>query len=84
MYGNPVCAAEVYYFLARYTVGVKPFRDYLNGAEDGIAKNADWASAICAIPAERIRKLAREMASNRTVISVSWSLTRQHHGEQVF
>ena len=71
-------------FLDRYTVGMDAFRRYLDGDEDGIEKDADWAAAICALPAERIRQLARRMAADRTMISVSWSLTRQHHGEQVF
>ena len=71
-------------FLDRYTVGMDRFRDYLDGVDDGIEKNADWAGPICAVAAERIRELARRMAGNRTMISVSWSLTRQHHGEQAF
>ena len=60
------------------------FRDYLDGAEDGVAKTADWAAAICAVPAESIRALAQRMAAGRCMISVSWSLTRQHHGEQPY
>ena len=71
-------------FLDSHTAGFSQFRDYLNGTEDGIARDADWASPICAVPADTIRKLARRMAANRTMISVSWSLTRQHHGEQAF
>ena len=71
-------------FLDRYTVGMGAFRKYLAGADDGIAKDADWAAAICAVPAASIRALARRMAAQRTMISVSWSLTRQHHGEQAF
>ena len=71
-------------FLDSHTAGFSQFRDYLNGTEDGIARDADWASPICAVPADTIRKLARRMAANRTMISVSWSLTRQHHGEQPF
>ena len=71
-------------FLERYTVGMDEFQKYLHGVEDGIAKDADWAAMICAVPAERIRELARRMAATRTMISVSWSLTRQHHGEHAF
>ncbi len=54
------------------------------GQTDGVVKNADWAADISEIPAETIRQLARRMASERTMISVSWSLTRQDHGEQPF
>jgi biotin/methionine sulfoxide reductase len=71
-------------FLEQYTVGMDEFQNYLNGIGDGIAKDADWASAICAVPADRIRELAQRMAANRTMISISWSLTRQHHGEHAF
>ncbi len=71
-------------FLDRHTVGMDRFRDYLDGAEDGVAKTADWAAAICAVPAESIRALAQRMAAGRCMISVSWSLTRQHHGEQPY
>ena len=71
-------------FIEQYTVGMDEFQSYLNGIDDGVEKNADWASSICAIPAEKIRELARRMAANRTMISVSWSLTRQHHGEHTY
>ena len=71
-------------FLDRYTTGFDRFTTYLNGEEDGIAKNAAWAADICALPADTIRDLARRMAGSRTMISVAWSLTRQDHGEQPF
>jgi biotin/methionine sulfoxide reductase len=71
-------------FLERYTIGMDEFRNYLDGVDDGIAKDADWASAICAVPADRIRDLARRMAASRAMLSISWSLTRQHHGEHAF
>lgn len=71
-------------FLGRYTVGFDPFAAYLRGDTDGTPKTAEWAARICAVPAEEIRDLARRMASKRTMISVSWSLTRQDHGEQPF
>ncbi len=71
-------------FLEQYTVGMDEFQKYLGGVSDSIEKNADWASEICGIPADRIRQLARRMAANQTMISISWSLTRQHHGEHAF
>ena len=46
-------------------------------------KSAKWAD-ICEIETEIIKNLAKEMSSKRTMISVSWSLTRQDHGEQPF
>lgn len=71
-------------FLEQYTSGFDEFRKYLDGDDDGIARDADWASVICAISADRIRELGRRMANSRTMISISWSLTRQHHGEHAF
>lgn len=71
-------------FLDRYTTGFDQFLAYLAGQVDGVAKTADWAAEIAEIPADSIRALARRMASERTMISVSWSLTRQDHGEQPF
>ena len=71
-------------FLNRYTNGFDQFLPYLMGQKDGVVKTADWAADISEIPAETIRQLARRMAAERTMISVSWSLTRQDHGEQPF
>ena len=71
-------------FIELYTTGYERFIPYLLGESDGIAKSAEWASEISEVPAETIRTLARQMASQRTMISVSWSLTRQDHGEQPF
>ncbi|MFK7880891.1 molybdopterin guanine dinucleotide-containing S/N-oxide reductase [Roseobacter sp.] len=71
-------------FLKKYTVGFDVFAAYLRGDTDGIPKSADWAGEICALSADTIRTLARRMAQNRTMISVSWSLTRQDHGEQPY
>ena len=71
-------------FLENYTEGFDIFLSYLLGTDDGVEKNAEWAANICDIPASQIKDLARRMVSNRTMISVSWSLTRQDHGEQPF
>ncbi|MGH1420105.1 MAG: molybdopterin guanine dinucleotide-containing S/N-oxide reductase [Hyphomicrobiaceae bacterium] len=71
-------------FLDHYTIGFEKFSAYLIGETDGIEKDANWAAQISEISADAIRNLARRMASSRTMISVSWSLTRQDHGEQTF
>ncbi len=71
-------------FIARYCVGYDRFAAYVTGASDNIVKDADWAALITGVYADRIRALAREMAGKRTMISLSWSLSRQHHGEQPF
>jgi biotin/methionine sulfoxide reductase len=71
-------------FLDRYTVGFDKFSRYLNGDDDSTIKDAQWAAELCGLAAQEIKDLARRMASQRTMISVSWSLTRQDHGEQPF
>ncbi len=71
-------------FLKKYTEGFDIFLVYLLGESDGVPKTAKWAAEICDIPESEIISLARQMAANRTMISVSWSLTRQDHGEQAF
>ena len=71
-------------FIEKYTEGFDTFLPYLQGDIDGIVKDANWASSISEIPSEKIISLAKEMSSKRTMISVSWSLTRQDHGEQPF
>ena len=71
-------------FLANYTVGFECFSRYLQGLDDGIEKNPQWAAGITEIAPEQITALARDMAASRTMVSLSWSLTRQTHGEQPF
>ena len=71
-------------FLERYTVGYDRFGAYLDGEGDNLPKTPEWAAALTGIDAETIRDLAREMAASRTMISISWSLTRQQFGEQPY
>ena len=70
-------------FLDRYTVGSAEFISYLLGQSDGVAKSADWAAEISGLDADRIRSLAREMASKRTMITCAAGLQRADWGEQV-
>ncbi|WP_332303945.1 molybdopterin-dependent oxidoreductase [Rhizobium sp. GR12] len=69
-------------FLDRYTVGYQRFEDYLLGRTDGVEKSPEWASGICGIDTDAIKKLSRAMASARTLITVSHSLQRADYGEQ--
>jgi biotin/methionine sulfoxide reductase len=69
-------------FLDRYCVGYEILEGYLFGADDAQPKDADWASAICGIPADEIIALARHAAGRRTLITCSQSLQRAEHGEQ--
>ncbi|MBU2875470.1 molybdopterin-dependent oxidoreductase [Marinobacter salexigens] len=71
-------------FLLTYTVGYERFQQYFMGEIDGVVKDCSWAATKTGIPATRIRDLARDMARQRTMISVSWSLTRQDNGEQPY
>ena len=69
-------------FLSTYTSGFDKFQPYLMGEKDSTPKTAEWAAAICGIPADVIKELARRFAKNRTMLASGWSLQRQHHGEQ--
>ena len=71
-------------FLSSHCVGYDEFVPYLTGESDGIAKDADWASGLCEIGADRIRELARRMASEPCLLSISWSLQRTEHGDQPY
>ncbi|MFM9970185.1 MAG: molybdopterin-dependent oxidoreductase [Burkholderiales bacterium] len=71
-------------FLARYCTDFEPLRKYVMGESDGVAKNAQWAAAICDVPADTITTLARRMAASRTMINVAWALQRGDHGEQPY
>jgi len=71
-------------FLDRYTTGFDTFARYVTGQSDGVVKSATWAAEIAHVPVQTIKDLAARMAKSRTLISVSWSLTRQEHGEQPF
>lgn len=69
-------------FLDRYTTGFDRFATYLTGAADGQAKTADWAAAQSGVPAERLRRLARQMAAGRTMVCCAAGLQRADWGEQ--
>ncbi len=71
-------------FLARYCTDFEPLRRYVMGESDGVAKSAQWAAAICDVPADAISALARRMAAHRTMINVAWALQRGDHGEQPY
>ena len=71
-------------FLESYCVGWDRLRAYLLGEPDGVPKTADWSSSISGVDPDRIRALAFEMAARRTLITVSWSVQRNDHGEQPY
>ncbi|MER7298384.1 molybdopterin-dependent oxidoreductase [Nocardioides sp. NPDC127514] len=69
-------------FLATHTVGADQVRAYVLGESDGVAKTPEWAAAISRTPAQRIRRLAHEMAAGRTLVNVAYALQRGERGEQ--
>ncbi|MCY4361549.1 MAG: molybdopterin-dependent oxidoreductase [Gammaproteobacteria bacterium] len=71
-------------FLDTYCTGFERFLPYLMGAEDGIVKDAGWAAQLAGIPAEKIEEAAKQMAAERCLIGISWSLQRSEFGEQSY
>ena len=71
-------------FLAKYCVGFDKFLFYLMGEADGQVKDAKWAATISGLEEDGIVAIARRMAISRTMMSLSWSLVRQDHGEQPY
>jgi biotin/methionine sulfoxide reductase len=71
-------------FLERCCTGADKLISYIMGQSDGTPKNARWAAEITGIDDAEITALAREIASRRTLISVSWSVQRGDHGEQPY
>jgi len=59
------------------------FKDYILGTRDGTPKTAEWASAICGVSADDIRKLARLYAGTKpAALKASWAPGRASYGEQ--
>lgn len=71
-------------FLNKYCVGSDALIAYILGETDGQVKNAAWAADICGVDENDITNLARQLVGQNVMISASWSLTRQEHGEQPF
>lgn len=71
-------------FLRTHCVGYEKFEAYVLGRIDGTPKDASWAARITGASAERIRALSKEIGSERTLLTATWSLQRSHHGEQPF
>lgn len=69
-------------FLSTFCEGWEAFADYLLGRQDGQAKDAAWAAAICGVPAAKIAQMARLLPGKRALVTVAHSLQRAEHGEQ--
>ena len=59
------------------------YRSYLFGLADGVRKTPEWAESITGVPAETIRRLAREFATEKpAAIHCGYAPGRTRYGEQ--
>ncbi|MFH1568093.1 MAG: molybdopterin-dependent oxidoreductase, partial [Gemmatimonadota bacterium] len=71
-------------FLGSHTTGYEAYRSYLLGAADGTPKTPAWAAAITGIPADDIRRLARDFGSSKPACLLpGWGPQRTRFGEQI-
>lgn len=60
------------------------YSDYILGTHDGLPKTPEWAEEICSVPANTIRRIAREYATNKpSVLYQGYGMQRRAYGEQV-
>jgi len=71
-------------FIKKYTVGFNKFKDYFMGETDKVVKDAEWASKICGVAADKIKSFAEALAKEPTTILIGRALQRADHGEQPF
>jgi anaerobic dimethyl sulfoxide reductase subunit A len=70
-------------FIEAHTFGFNPFKDYVLGLTDGVAKTPAWAEAISTIRPETIADLARSYAVQKPAALVtSIGPGRSAYGEQ--
>jgi len=56
---------------------------YLFGKKDGVEKTPEWAEAICKVPADTIRRIAREYATTKPAALIQgWGPQRHSCGER--
>ena len=69
-------------FIKKYTVGFNKFKQYFMGENDGVKKDLAWASKICGVSEEELKKFADDLVQEKTIIIAGRALQRQDHGEQ--
>ena len=59
------------------------YKAYILGdSDDKTAKTPEWAAKICGVPADKIRELAREIATTKPCyIAQGWGIQRHSNGE---
>ncbi|MFO1034917.1 MAG: molybdopterin-dependent oxidoreductase [Hyphomicrobiales bacterium] len=69
--------------MPQWAQGKENFKDYILGTYDNTPKTPEWASAICGVKAEDIKKLAEMYASTKpAALKASWAPGRNAYGEQ--
>ena len=59
------------------------YQAYLTGAADGVEKTPEWAEPICKVPADTIRRIAREYATTKPAALIEgWGPQRHVCGER--
>jgi anaerobic dimethyl sulfoxide reductase subunit A len=62
--------------------GLRKWKDYVLGIQDGVDKTPEWAEIICGVPAETIKEFARLYARSKPVnLNVAGAIGRQFYGE---
>lgn len=60
------------------------YSDYILGTRDGVPKTPEWAEQITTVPAETIRRIARDYATaGPAVLYQGYGMQRRAYGEQV-
>ncbi len=68
-------------FVENWTHGFDAFKKRLMGEEDGTARTPEWAAEISGVPAETIKRIAREFALSKNKGCISWTgLAQTHNG----
>ena len=63
--------------------GQENFKDYILGKYDNTPKTPEWASQICGVSADDIKKLAQMYATTKpAALKASWAPGRNAYGEQ--
>jgi len=58
-------------YVETHTVGFDKWVEYITGKEDGVPKTPEWAEKICGVDARVTKALAREWASEPTMLGIS-------------